>query len=129
MISLCLFLFSIFPWVKKIWVSKFLSPKKFWIKKNLGPKNLFLCPTKILSQKIYVKNFWTKQISGTRKLKVNQKYWVQKSLGPKIFFCPKALFTLEKYFGSVKNFGPKIFLDSKNLGQTNFWVQKVVYTI
>ena len=76
-------------------------------------------------EKIYVKIFWTKQISGTRKLKVKQKYWVQKSLGPN-FFCPKELLTLEKYFGSEKNFGPKIFWGSKNLGQTNFWVQKVV---
>ena len=39
-------------------------------------------------------------------------------LGPKKFrtnfFCPKELLTLEKYFGSEKNFGPKIF-----------WVQKI----
>ena len=83
-------------------------------KKNIGSKQL-LGPKKILVQKkfwiiisvekIYVKIFWTKQISGTRKLKVKQKYWVQRSLGQN-FFCPKEFLTLEKYFGSEKNFGP-----------------------
>ena len=55
---------------------------------------------------------------GTRKLKVKQKYWVQKSLGPN-FFCPKELLTLEKYFGSEKNFGPKI------LGVQKIWVKQI----
>ena len=87
-----------------------LDPKKkYWFKtivgsqKNIGSKQNFWIIISV--EKIYVKIFWTIQISGTRKLKVKQKYWVQRSLGQN-FFCPKELLTLEKYFGSEKNFGP-----------------------
>ena len=117
MISLSLFLFSIFPWVKKIWVlklfqsKKILDQKKISVQKNLGPNENFGYKNNFGPQKV----FGSKKFLVLKKFLNPKKYWVKNILGTKIFV--------------LKNFGPKIVLSQKYLkkvlGQKKIGSEKI----
>ena len=83
MISLSLFLFSIFPWVKKILKKiSVKKEKKFGLKticvqmKILGTK-IILGPKEFMGSKKFL---GPKQVFGYKKFFKPKKYWVQKNL-------------------------------------------------
>ena len=104
-------------------------PKKIGVQKNLGQKKcwskniwiIILVQKHFMSKKFWFQNnFGCKKYSGPKKFqdqekfKVKQNCWVQKNI------CPKELLTLEKYFGSEKDFSPKYFCVWKKMGPKKF---------